>query len=65
MIRNMVVFGNSGSEKSTPAAELRQTEGLSHLDLDTLTWLDTEPPERRPLVQSNSEIQRFITQHPQ
>jgi len=63
VMRKVIVFGNSGSGKSTLAVELSETEGLAHLDLDTLAWLDSNPPERRPRDQSNAEIQRFIKQH--
>jgi hypothetical protein len=37
---------------------------LSHLDLDTLAWTPTEPPERMPLEISKSEIDSFINSNP-
>lgn len=59
-MRKVLIFGNSGSGKSTLAKELCDSEGLSHLDLDTLAWKASLPPERRPLNQSELEIQKFI-----
>ena len=59
-LRKIVTFGNSGSGKSTLAKELQRSEGLSHLDLDTLAWKPTSPPERRPLKESKQQISEFI-----
>ena len=59
-MRKALIFGNSGSGKSTLAKELCDSEGLAHLDLDTLAWEATVPPERKPLNESSQEIQRFI-----
>ena len=44
------------------ATELLE-EGLAHLDLDTLAWLASNPPERRPIGQAHEKIQRFILEH--
>ena len=33
---------------------------LGHLDLDTLAWKPTNPPERKPLAESEEEIRRFM-----
>ncbi|WP_334020532.1 AAA family ATPase [Alteromonas sp. S015] len=57
----ILIFGNSGSGKSTLAKHLCRTKGLAHLDLDTLAWKPTSPPERRPIEESEKEIQAFIT----
>lgn len=59
-MRKILIFGNSGSGKSTLAKELCNFEGLAHLDLDTLAWETASPPKRRPLDESNEEIQAFI-----
>lgn len=59
-MRKIVIFGNSGSGKSTLATKLSSAEGLAHLDLDTLAWMPTVPPERRPLAESTAEILEFI-----
>jgi SAM-dependent methyltransferase len=61
--RRVVVFGNSGSGKSTLAAKLSRDDGLAHLDLDTLAWLPTDPPTRRPIADSAREIAAFTAQH--
>ncbi|HUS30667.1 MAG TPA: sigma-70 family RNA polymerase sigma factor [Kofleriaceae bacterium] len=54
-----LLVGNSGSGKSTLAARLAAREGLPHLDLDTLAWLPTTPPSRRPLADSERDIRAF------
>jgi adenylate kinase family enzyme len=59
-LRKLVIFGNSGSGKSTLAKGLAGTEGLRHLDLDTLAWLPGSPPERKPLAESRKEIEHFL-----
>ena len=55
-----VVLGNSGSGKSTLAARLAHAGGLAHLDLDTLAWRPTMPPERRPVADSARDIAAFV-----
>lgn len=57
----ILIFGNSGSGKSTLARHLRETRGLAHLDLDTLAWKPTSPPERKPIEESAQKIQEFTT----
>ncbi|KAA3622053.1 MAG: shikimate kinase [Proteobacteria bacterium] len=60
-MKRIVVFGNSGSGKSTYAKELSATLGGSHLDLDTVAWEpDAETPTRRSLDASRMEIREFI-----
>lgn len=59
-MRKILIFGNSGSGKSTLAKQLCGTEGLSHLDLDTLAWKPTTPPERKSVKTSEAEILSFI-----
>ncbi len=58
----VVVFGNSGAGKSTLARSLAQ-QGLAHLDLDTLAWQPTDPPERTPLDQAGAAIAAFTQDH--
>ena len=55
-----MIFGNSGSGKSTLAKKLQHSSNLSHLDLDTLAWKPTNPPERKAIKESESEILDFI-----
>lgn len=59
-LRRVVIFGNSGSGKSTLANEIASSERLAHLDLDTLAWKPTVPPERRSLLESRESIDAFI-----
>ncbi|WP_028762433.1 AAA family ATPase [Shewanella colwelliana] len=62
-MRKILVFGNSGSGKSTLAKRLCQTEALAHLDLDTLAWQATMPPQRQPIEQSQAAINHFTDSH--
>lgn len=62
-MKKIVIFGNSGSGKSTLAKQLSQAHGLAHLDLDTLAWLPTAPPERQTIDVSGRVIERFIREH--
>jgi len=67
-LKRILIFGNSGSGKSTLAKQLCRSEnlahpGLAHLDLDTLAWLATSPPKRKPLDESQREINEFINTH--
>jgi adenylate kinase family enzyme len=55
-----VVLGNSGTGKSTLAARLARSGALPHLDLDTLAWLPTAPPQRRPTADSARDIAAFM-----
>ncbi|MGP9566183.1 shikimate kinase [Halomonas sp. AOP5-B2-8] len=58
-MRKIIIFGNSGSGKSTLARKFKK-QGLTHLDLDALAWLPSNPPERRPIGQVSEQIQAFI-----
>ncbi len=62
-MRRILVFGNSGSGKSTLAARLAGEVGLAHLDLDSLAWLPTDPPQRMPLAQSLRLMSDFTSAH--
>ena len=61
--RRVVIFGNSGSGKSTLARRLSAGAGLAHLDLDTLAWMESDPPERRPLEDSLADLNEFMREH--
>ncbi|WP_016957548.1 AAA family ATPase [Catenovulum agarivorans] len=62
-MNKVIIFGNSGSGKSTLAKQLANTQGLAHLDLDTIAWLDTTPPQRMPMAQSVKFIDDFLQQN--
>ena len=62
-MQRILIFGNSGSGKTTMARELARTHALTHLDLDQLAW-DT-PGVRRPIADSAAAIDAFVTEHPE
>ncbi|HSK20392.1 MAG TPA: hypothetical protein VK912_14665 [Longimicrobiales bacterium] len=53
----ILIFGNSGSGKSTMARDLSRRYGIAHLDLDQLAW--SEPAVRKPLTESAADIAAF------
>ncbi|MBL4892108.1 MAG: hypothetical protein JKX91_09855 [Rhizobiaceae bacterium] len=57
-MRRVLLFGNSGSGKSTLASRLSSAT-LAHLDLDSLAWLPSQPPQRMPLAESKVLIDEF------
>lgn len=59
-MQRIIIFGNSGSGKSTLAKQLSNQYKLAHLDLDTLAWLDTNPPSRRPIDNSHEAMKQFL-----
>ena len=58
-MNRILIFGNSGSGKTTMARFLAAERGLVHLELDLLAW--DSPGVRRPLVASVAEIEAFVT----
>jgi len=62
-VARLVIVGNSGSGKSTLAERLARAHALAHLDLDTLAWEPTAPPERRALAESTRAIEAFMSRH--
>ncbi|WP_299588170.1 AAA family ATPase [uncultured Microbulbifer sp.] len=56
----ILIFGNSGSGKSTLAKHLSRKSGLYHLDLDSLAWLPTTPPQRMPIEESRVQMKTFL-----
>lgn len=63
MQRKVIIFGNSGSGKSTLAKKIAESEGLAHLDLDTIAWKPSSPPQRESLDKSAQYIKQFITEN--
>lgn len=61
--RRVLIFGNSGAGKTTLAKQLQEKFNLAHLDLDTLAWQDTNPPERTDLETVSKTITDFAKQH--
>lgn len=56
----VLVFGNSGSGKSSFAQRLGAKHGLRVLDLDTIVWSQTTPGVFRPAADIVSDLTRFV-----
>ena len=59
-MKRIIIFGNSGSGKSTLAKKVSVQHKLGHLDLDTLAWQNTSPPQRMPIEESQIGINKFL-----
>lgn len=59
----VIVFGNSGSGKSTFSAFLAEKHQLAHLDLDTVAWKSKIPTEREDLSISTSMVRKFCKEN--
>jgi adenylate kinase family enzyme len=60
-MQRIVLFGNSGSGKTTMARGLTREFGLAHLDLDSLAW--ESPGVRRSSDESARLIHDFMDAH--
>lgn len=58
-MQKIIIFGNSGAGKSTLAKKIAVDKNLAHLDLDSLAWLATSPPQRKAISDSAIEIETF------
>jgi adenylate kinase family enzyme len=56
----VLVFGNSGSGKSTYARALAMREGLPHLDLDSIVWEPGKIAVQRPGEAVAASLRSFI-----
>ena len=56
----VLVFGNSGSGKSTVARALAKREGLAHLDLDSIVWEPGKIAVQRPPESIAASLRNFI-----
>ena len=56
----VLVFGNSGSGKSTYARALATREGLEHLDLDAIVWEPGQIAVQRSTASVEASLQGFI-----
>lgn len=61
-MHRILIFGNSGSGKTTMARALAREHGLAHLDLDSLAW--DAPGVRRSHDASLAAIEAFLSAHP-
>jgi len=62
-MQRILIFGNSGSGKTTMARALAREHGLAHLDLDSLAW--DGPAVRRSVEASGLAIREFVGAHPE
>ena len=59
----VLVFGNSGSGKSTYADALSAREDLAHLDLDSIVWEPGNIAVQRPTELVTADVRSFIDSH--
>lgn len=57
-MQRILIYGNSGSGKTTMAREMAAEHGLKHLDLDLVAW--DAPGERKPLAASVAALEAFF-----
>jgi adenylate kinase family enzyme len=56
----ILIFGNSGSSKSTRARSLAGTQGLVHLDLDSIVWEPGQVAVQRPAEAIAAALENFL-----
>jgi hypothetical protein len=59
----VLVFGNSGSGKSTYAQALAAREGLPHLDLDSIVWEPGQIAVQRSPESVEASLRSFVDSH--
>ncbi|MEP7274185.1 MAG: shikimate kinase [Acidobacteriota bacterium] len=59
----ILVFGNSGSGKSTYAKALVRTHRLAHLDLDSIVWAPGQIAVERPRHAVRESISMFLREN--
>lgn len=59
----ILIFGNSGSGKSTYARALSERHGLPHLDLDTIVWEPGQIAVPRTPEAVGADLRAFINMH--
>jgi len=59
----VLVFGNSGSGKSTFARQLSREQSLPHLDLDTIVWEPGEVAVQRPPEAIAASLAEFLAEN--
>jgi len=62
-LQKILIFGNSGAGKSTLAKRISTEKNIAHLDLDTLAWQASTPPQRMPIEESKRLINAFTEQN--
>jgi adenylate kinase family enzyme len=61
--RRILVFGNSGSGKSTHASNLVARHALVHLDLDTIVWEPGKIAVQRDPAATEASLRQFLGAH--
>jgi adenylate kinase family enzyme len=59
----VLVYGNSGSGKSTYAGALADKHALAHLDLDTIVWEPGQIAVQRPAQAIEASLSAFLGEH--
>jgi adenylate kinase family enzyme len=59
----VLVFGNSGSGKSTYARALARKNSAPHLDLDSIVWEPGQVAVQRPTAAINASLHEFLAAH--
>src|SRR5689334_7102723 len=59
----ILVFGNSGSGKSTYARRLASEQGVPHLDLDTIVWEPGKIAVQRQAAAIHQSLNDFVTKN--
>jgi adenylate kinase family enzyme len=59
----LVIFGNSGSGKSTYAKALAAKHGLEHLDLDSIVWEPGKIAVQRSHDAIHASLDRFLSRN--
>lgn len=59
----LLIFGNSGSGKSTFAKAMAERHNLAHLDLDAIVWEPGKIAVARTSDAILADLDRFITNH--
>jgi adenylate kinase family enzyme len=59
----ILVFGNSGSGKSSYSRTLAAQNGLVHLDLDSIVWEPNQIAVQRPQTEITASLDSFISSH--
>lgn len=57
----ILVFGNSGSGKSTYSQSLASRHGLAHLDLDSIVWEPNQIAVQRTHAEISASLEAFIS----